>query len=102
MEREKSNRRVRRKFSEEYKIEAVRMVVEGSRTKREVAKSLGISAALLSRWYAASREGKHGSHVAVSLNESERIRQLEREVQELKLERELLKKAAAYFAKNQT
>jgi transposase len=95
-------RRERREFSEEYKAEAIRMVVSGRRKKSDVAKSLGISASLLSRWCAAAKNGRHGESVATSVSESERIRQLEAENRELKLEREILKKAAAYFAKNQT
>ena len=99
---EEKERRERGQFSEEFKAEAVRLVAEGRRSKLGIAESLGISASLLSRWCEAARSGKHGKEMTQALSDAERVRRLEAENRELKLEREILKKAAAFFAKHQT
>ena len=94
-------KQVRRSFSREFKVEAVRQVIEQNRSTAEVARELGIGAGLLGLWkqqLLGEREtafpGKGRLKVA-----DEELRRLERENRRLRLELEFLKKTAAYFAK---
>ena len=99
---EGNKRRERRKFSKEYKAEAVRMVSVGGKTATEVGSSLGVSAALIARWCRDAKAGAFGKEQATMMSEAERIRELEKENRELRMERDILKKATAFFAKYQT
>jgi transposase len=99
-----TKKRVRRSFPREFKVEAVRQVVEQNRSIAEVARELGISASLLGLWkqqLLADAEqafpGKGRLKVA-----DEELRRLERENRELRLELEFVKKTAAYFAKERS
>jgi len=93
-----SSRRPYRAHSEEFKAEAVRMVEEQGERKTEVARKLGISVSLLATWIGRSRGRVRGKSHEVG-GESERIRALERELQKAQMERDILKKAVAFFAK---
>lgn len=92
----------RRQFSREFKIEAVRQVKSSGRTATAIAKELGISRDVLYRWIhevsSASLAEAFPGHGRVSPDEEE-VRQLRREVARLREEREILKKAAAFFVK---
>jgi transposase len=94
-------RKDRQTFSEAFKADAVRMVMHSGKSMETVANSVGVSYSALVRWVADAKKGKQDEAVAMAVNEAERIRQLEEEVRELWLEREILKKAAAFFAKHQ-
>lgn len=89
-----------RKYTEEFRREAVRVVESrGNRTVRDVAESLGIAESLLHGWRA-----KYADTVASVREErgetpEEELRRLRAEVAQLKRDREILKKAAAFFAK---
>jgi transposase len=89
-----------RKYTEEFRREAVRVVESrGNRTVRDVAESLGIAESLLHGWRA-----KYADTVASVWEErgetpEEELRRLRAEVAQLKRDREILKKAAAFFAK---
>lgn len=94
----------RRKHSLEFKIEAVRQVVEGGRSLSEVAKGLGITTTMLSRWKvklesegAAAFPGNGKVSAA-----DEELRQLQRRLAIAEQERDILKKALAYFAKERS
>ena len=94
----------RRRFSREFKVEAVKQVVEEGRTVSEVAGGLGIHPTLLSRWKVQLIiEGVF----AIPDNEKEddaevEIRRLKKELAIARQERDILKKAAAYFAREQS
>lgn len=90
--------RQRRKFSPEFKDEAVKLVIETSRPIAEVARELNINETTLGSWVTAYRERHVGDEPALTVNERARLRELERENRELRLQAEFLKKAAAYFA----
>lgn len=97
-------KRDRRTFTREFKVEAVRQVVEKNRTMAEVARELGVGAGLLGRWKEQLVEdqeqafpGKGRLKVA-----DEELRRLERENRQLRLELEFVKKTAAYFAKERS
>ena len=89
----------RRKFSPEFKDEAVKMVIETSRPIAEVARELGINEGTLGNWCKLYREVHAGEEPPLALSERARLRELERENRDLKMQNEFLKKAAAFFAK---
>jgi transposase len=85
--------RTRRTFSAQFKEEAVKLVIEGSRPIAAIARELGIGEATLGNWVNAYRREHAGEEPALNINERERLRQLEREARELRMENEFLKKA---------
>ena len=95
----------RRKFTREFKLEAFRLVGEGDQPLAEVARELGIRADILRRWLeeAASRTGLEDGTLFPGNGRQEgpeaEIRRLRRELELVRQERDFLKKAAAYFAK---
>ena len=82
-------------YTKEFKAEAVRLVLAG-RSIREVAADLGISWGALARWAKQAREEAKSDLPSTEREELERLR---KEVEQLRLERDILKKAAAFFAK---
>lgn len=88
----------RQKFDEEFKKNAVRLSYASSKTVQEVADDLGIAVSLLYRW--RKRYTPQGDKTQYATMEEEN-RVLRLENAELKMERDMLKKAAAYFAKSQ-
>jgi transposase len=88
----------RNKYSEEFKKDAVRLFLSrGERTAEEVAESLGIASNMLYRWkkkYELSITG-----VVASQDNNEETENLRRRLRQLEMENALLKKAAAFFAK---
>lgn len=87
-----------RKFSPEFRDEAARMVVETSRAISDVARELGVSETSLGNWVRAWRERHADDEPPLQLSERARLRELEREVRELRMKADFLSKAAAYFA----
>lgn len=87
----------RRRHSEEFKREAVKLVAEGGYTNAEAARSLGIHENLLRSWrqkYASETNG--APHMTVS--DQAELRRLQEENRRLRMERDILKKATAFFA----
>lgn len=93
-------KRKRRKFTDEFKREAVRLVQQGDGNVSQVARDLDLSVSALRKWVkeAEVEQGK-GPPEALSKAEREELRKLRRRVRTLEEEREILKKAAAFFAK---
>lgn len=89
----------RRSYSPEFKEEAVKMVIETSRPIAQVAKELGIIEQTLGNWVTAYRRDHADDEPALSVPERARLREMERELREIRIENDFLKKAAAYFAK---
>ncbi|MBP1760339.1 MAG: hypothetical protein H6Q63_1256 [Firmicutes bacterium] len=91
-----------KRYSEEFKVEAVRMVLEGNKSQNQVASDLGLSGTTLSGWvckYKANPE--RGIAGSLSLTDAEiELKALKKKYRDLEEENEILKKAAAYFAKN--
>lgn len=90
--------RPKKNFSAEFKEEAVKLVVESSRPIARVAAELGINDGTLGNWVNAYRRDHAGEEPPLSVSERARLREMERQNRELKMENEFLKKAAAYFA----
>ena len=94
-----------KRYSKEFKIEAVRRVEELGEAASRVASDLGISRSTMNTWINRYRDkAGTGDPFPGSGNlspDDEQLKKLKREVDELREENEILKKAAAYFAKNQ-
>jgi len=89
----------RRRFSPEFREAAVREVIDKSRPIADVARENGLVAQTLGNWVNAWRTEHAGDEPALTLSERARLKELEREVRELRMENEFLGKATAFFAK---
>jgi transposase len=86
-------------YSDEFRESAVKMVLEQRRQVNETARSLGVLPTTLRYWIKAHHQRARAADTAEEKALRKRVRELETENQKLKLEREILKKAAAYFAR---
>lgn len=75
-------------------------MIETSRPIAQVARELGVVEGTLGNWVTSYRREHAGEEPALTLTERARLRELEREARQLRLENDFLKKAAAYFAKD--
>ena len=94
----------RRKFTREFKVEAVRLIKERGVSYVQAARDLGVHQSVLRSWvkgFADDPQQAFPGHGQVKPEQAE-IARLKREVTKLKAERDILKKAAAYFAKEST
>jgi transposase len=92
----------RRKFTKEFKEEAVKLVSEQGYQISEAARNLGIHANLLGRWKKEIQGGNEEDWAPGSAKAMQaELNRLRKENKRLKMEREILKKAAAFFAKEQ-
>lgn len=96
------SKRKRRKFSQEFKEEAVKLITEQGYSIAEAARNLGINANQLGRWKKEIENpaGEIADVGSLSSMQAE-LKRLRKENKQLKQEREILKKAAAFFAKEQ-
>lgn len=96
-------RAARRRFTREFKMEAVRQVLGEGRTQKAVAEELGINVNLLGRWIKQLRADPEQAFPGQGkLKERDKeVEDLRREVARLKGELSFLKKVSGYFAKNQ-
>lgn len=93
-------RRKRRAFDTEFKAEAVRLCRVGDRTITQVAKDLDLTETALREWVRrADIDAGNGPEGALTTAERQELAQLRRENKRLKMEREILKAAATFFAK---
>lgn len=90
----------RRRFSEEFKHDAVRLVVEEQYTFKAAAKAVGVSEKSLRDWHKRLAPAPRPCGENATLDElREENKRLRRQLKRAELEREILKKATAYFAK---
>jgi transposase len=93
-------RRPRRSFTPEFKAEAVRLVRESGKSVGQIAKDLDVIETSLREWVRrADIDAGRGPEGALTTAEREELRQLRKENRVLQMERDILKKAAAFFAK---
>ena len=88
-------------YTKEFKEEAVKMVMEGGLSIPEVSRRVSVNESSIRYWIKRAKEGglSNGGEQRPVTTEQMEVARLRREVAELKMEREILKKAAAYFAK---
>jgi transposase len=91
----------RKKYSKEFKLDAVSLVLEQGYTRAEAAKSLGLNPNILGRWVkeAQNDDGHAFRGNGKMTPEQEEIRKLKAQVKRLEMEKEILKKATVFFAK---
>lgn len=92
----------RQTFTREFKLEAVRLLERGDRPAAELARELGIKRNQLYKWQeqlSAKGEAAFPGHGRRVRDQDAEIARLKRELEQIKEERDILKKAAQYFAK---
>ena len=95
-----TKKRHRRKFSAEFKAETVRLVRSSDKTISAIARELDLTETALRRWVQqAEIDAGRGTPGALTTSEREELVALRRETKRLRMERDLLKKATAFFAK---
>ena len=93
-------KRARRKFTAEYKAEVVRLVRDGGKAVGQVARDLDLTETAVRHWVKqAGIDACGGGSGALTTAERAELVALRREARQLRMEREILKKAAAFFAK---
>jgi len=93
-------KRKRRKFTAEYKAEVVRLVRDGGKTIGQVSRELDLTESAVQHWVTQSGiDAGGGGTGALTTAERAELVALRREARQLRMEREILKKAAAFFAK---
>ena len=93
-------KRKRRKYTAEYKAETVRLVRESGKTVGEIAHDMDLTESALRNWVKQTEiDAGRGPAGTLTSEEREELRRLRRENKQLRMEREILKKATAFFAK---
>jgi len=99
MEQGKKSPRARRSFTDEFRASAVALVLEEGKTVAQVARDLDLTPSGLRGWVEQARADRSKGKTGLTTEERAELAQLRKENRELKMEREILKKAAAFFAK---
>ena len=94
-------KRERRRFTSEFQAGAVRLVLDEGKTIGAVARELDLTPSALGRWVAHARADRTKGRTGLTSEERAELARLRKENRELRMERDILKKAAAFFAKNQ-
>lgn len=92
----------RPKYTLEFKKDAAKLVIEKGYTHEQAANNLGISKSALGRWVRAEQglsKKSTGKAASPNLDEHAELQRLRKENEQLRMEREILKKAAVFFAK---
>ena len=91
--------RARRSFTDEFKAGAVRLVLDEGKSVSQVARDLDLTASALGSWVERARADRSKGKTGLTTDEREELRQLRKELRVVKMERDVLKKAVAFFAK---
>ena len=91
----------RRQFTDEFKAGAVRLVLDEGKTVGAVARDLDLTESALREWVEHARADRTKGTTGLTTAEREELARLRKENRELRMERDILKKAAAFFAKHQ-
>lgn len=97
-------RRPRRPFTDEFRADVVRLCQSGSETIPEVCRRLDLTESAVRGWIRKAEQdvAKEGSAASLTTSEKQELQKLRQENKQLKMERDILKKAAAFFAKENT
>lgn len=90
----------KRRYSPEFRVSAVALVLNEGRSVRQVAEDLGMASHTLHAWVSQARKGKGVFTPVTERDLNARVRELEAENRRLRIERDILKKATAFFAKD--
>jgi transposase len=99
MAADRPTRRARRKFSQEFKEQAARLVLDEGKSMAAVARELDLVPTALREWVEHARADRTGGKTGLTTAEREELARLRKEVRILAEERDILKKATAFFAK---
>ena len=94
-------RRPRRQFTDEFKAGAVRLVLDEGKTVGAAARDLDLTETALREWVKRAQADRTHGRTGLTTAEREELARLRKENRELRTERDILKKAAAFFAKHQ-
>jgi len=100
VESTKSSRRARRQFTEEFKAGAVRLVLDEGRTVGAVARELDLTETAFRKWVEHARADRTAGKTGVTTVEREELARLRKENRQLRMDREILVKAAAFFVRD--
>jgi transposase len=96
----KSQRQKRRQYTAEFKAGAVQLVLEGGKSVTDAARDLDLTRSALDKWVSqAKTDAGKGRAGSLTTAEKEELGRLRRENRELRMERDILKKATAFFAR---
>jgi transposase len=101
MDEGKRQKRPRRSFTDEFKAGAVRLVLDEGKTIPKVACDLDLTESALRTWVERARADRTQGKTGLTTAEREELARLRKENRELRMEREILRKAAAFFAREQ-
>ena len=102
MDEEKKQRRVRRAFPDKFKAQAIRLVLDEGKTVSAVARELDLTASALRVWVERARADRSKGKTGLTTEQRAELAQLRKENRVLKMERDIQKKASAFFARNQS
>ena len=95
----KKQKRARRSFTDEFKAGAIRLVLDEGKTVAQVARDLDLTQSALGGWVKQARADRSKGKTGLTTEERAELAQLRKDNRQLKMERDLLKKWAAFFAK---
>ena len=96
-----TGRRPRRQFTDEFKAQTVRLVLEEGKSVGAVARDLDLTASALREWVEQARADRTKGKTGLTTVEREELARLRKENRQLRMDREILVKAAAFFVKHQ-
>ena len=99
MEQQEKKRRAKRSYTDEFRAGAVRLVLDEGKTVAQVARDLDLTESALGLWVRHARADRTKGKSGLTTAEREELAKLKKEVRELRMERDLLKKCAALFAR---
>ena len=94
-----NGRRKKRQFTDEFKAGAVRLVLEEGKRVAEAARDLGLTPSSLRVWVERARADRSGGKTGLTSEERAEYAAMRKELRVVKMERDILKKAVAFFAK---
>ena len=99
LEESKRQKRSRRSFTDDFKAGAVRLVLDEGKTIPQVARDLDLTSSAPRTWVERARADRSKGKTGLTTEERAELASLRKEVRELRIQRDILKKAAAFFAK---
>ena len=97
---EGTRKRARRSFTDEFKAGAVRLVLDEGKSMSQVARDLDVAQSVIGTWVKQARADRSHGRGGLTTEERAELVKLRRENRELRMQRDILKKAAAFFAKD--